>query len=202
MTALTPTIIPKKGAWLQMGPHRLTRYDEIITFVNRNLEPYRGYHTFMRALPSILEQRPKARVLIVGGDAVSYGAKPPEGKNWKQIFLDEVKDRLDMSRVHFLGHVEYKYFIPLLQLSTVHVYLTYPFVLSWSLLEAMTCGCAIVASDTVPVREAILNEDTGLLINFFKPEELATKVIGLLENPVKGIKLASVLGPLRLQTMI
>lgn len=185
----TNTIIPNKGVWLQMGPHRLTRDDEIITFVNRNLEPYRGYHTFMRALPSIFEQRPKARVLIVGGDAVSYGAKPPEGQNWKQIFLDEVKDRLDMSRVHFLGHVEYKYFILLLQLSTVHVYLTYPFVLSWSLLEAMTCGCAIVASDTAPVREAIHNEDTGLLIDFFKPEELATKVIGLLENPVKRNKL-------------
>ncbi|NBT01047.1 MAG: glycosyl transferase family 1, partial [Betaproteobacteria bacterium] len=110
----------------------LTSKDEIITFVNRNLEPYRGYHSFMRALPKILAARPNARVLIVGGDGVSYGAKAPEGKTWKQIFLDEVKSRIDLERVHFLGNVPYPIFTQLLQLSSCHVYLTYPFVLSWS----------------------------------------------------------------------
>lgn len=179
----TDTVKPNPNVWLQIGPHRLTRNDEVITFVNRNMEPYRGYHTFMRALPKILSNRPNARVLIVGGDEVSYGAKPPKGKTWKQVFLDEVKDELDLSRVHFLGHVNYKYFIPLLQLSTVHVYLTYPFVLSWSLLEAMACGCAIVASDTAPVREAIVDEKTGLLADFFSPDALSAQVIRLLESP-------------------
>jgi glycosyltransferase involved in cell wall biosynthesis len=137
----------------------------------------------MRALPKILRARPKARVLIVGGDGVSYGAKPPAGQSWKQIFLDEVKDQVDLSRVHFLGHIEYKYFIPLLQLSRVHVYLTYPFVLSWSLLEAMACGCAIVASDTAPLREAIIDRQTGLMVDFFSAEEVANKTIELLESP-------------------
>ena len=185
----TNAIKPNTEVWLQLGPHKLTKNDEIITFVNRNMEPYRGYHTFMRALPEILAKRPNARVLIVGGDGVSYGAKPPAGQTWKQIFLDEVKDRIDLSRVHFLGHIDYKHFIPLLQLSTVHVYLTYPFVLSWSLLEAMACGCAIVASDTAPLREAIHDGDTGLLVDFFKPDAVAAGVVKLLENPVLRDKL-------------
>lgn len=179
----TNVVKPNPDVWLQIGPHKLTKNDEIITFVNRNMEPYRGYHTFMRALPEILAKRPNARVLIVGGDGVSYGAKPPAGTTWKQIFLDEVKDRIDLSRVHFLGTIDYKHFIPLLQLSTVHVYLTYPFVLSWSLLEAMACSCAIVASDTAPLREAIHDGDTGVLVDFFKPDAVAAGVIKLLENP-------------------
>lgn len=175
---------PNPDVWLQLGPKKLTRKDEIITFVNRNLEPYRGYHTFMRALPEIMVRRPNARVVIVGADGVSYGAPAPDGKKWKDVFLDEVKDRLDMSRVHFVGYIDYKHFIPLLQLSTVHVYLTYPFVLSWSLLEAMSCGCAIVASDTAPLREAIVDGKTGLLADFFDAPALADQVVRLLEDPV------------------
>lgn len=178
----TDAIKPNPDVWLQVGSHRLTRQDEVITFVNRNMEPQRGYHTFMRALPKILAVRPNARVLLVGGDGVSYGAKPPAGQTWKQIFLDEVRDQIDLNRVHFLGHVDYKYFIPLLQLSRVHVYLTYPFVLSWSLLEAMACGCAIVASRTAPLKEAIIEGQTGLLANFFSPEEVADKTIQLLND--------------------
>lgn len=185
----TKHVKPNPDVWLQLGQLHLSRQDEIITFVNRNMEPYRGYHVFMRALPEIMSKRPNARVLIVGGDDVSYGAKPPAGSTWKQIFLDEVKDRIDLSRVHFLGHIDYKHFIPLLQLSTVHVYLTYPFVLSWSLLEAMACGCAIVASDTAPLREAIHDGETGILVDFFKPDRLAKAVIDLLDKPELRAKL-------------
>jgi glycosyltransferase involved in cell wall biosynthesis len=176
----TNLLRPNPSVWLQVGEHRLTRNDEIITFVNRNLEPYRGYHIFMRALPELMKLRPNARILIVGGDSVSYGAKPMAGTTWKQHFLDEVKHKLDLSKVHFLGHIPYQHFVPLLQLSTVHVYLTYPFVLSWSLLEAMSCGCAIVASDTKPLHEAIIDGQTGLLTPFFSPEELARRVSDLL----------------------
>lgn len=173
------------------GKQTLTRRDEIITFVNRNLEPYRGYHVFMRALPRILAARPNARVLIVGADDVSYGARAPEGRKWKDIFLDEVKDRLDMGRVHFLGTIPYEHFIPLLQLSTVHVYLTYPFVLSWSLLEAMSVGCAIVASDTQPLREAIRHDETGRLVDFFDPAGLAEQVCALLDDPPARARLGA-----------
>ena len=179
----TDVIAPNSNVWLKLGDCRLTRSDEVITFVNRNLEPYRGYHVFMRALPEIQRRRPKAKILIVGGDDVSYGAKPPEGQSWKQIFLDEMKPRLDLNRIHFLGNVEYRHFIPLLQLSSVHVYLTYPFVLSWSLLEAMSVGCSIVASDTAPLREAIKEGETGRLVPFFDSGELANTVCELLDDP-------------------
>ena len=179
----TSIVRPNPDVWLQVGSHRFTKNDEIITFVNRNLEPYRGYHIFMRSLVKILETKPNAKVIIVGGDGVSYGAKAPDGKSWQQIFLNEVKDQLDLSRVFFIGNIDYKYFIPLLQLSMVHVYLTYPFVLSWSLLEAMACGCSIVASNTAPLREAIIDNETGLLIDFFNSDQLANAVIKLLDHP-------------------
>jgi len=180
---------PNPDVKAQIQSHTLSRDDEVITFINRNLEPYRGYHTFIRSLPKILKARPKARILIVGGDAVSYGAKAPDGTSWKKIFLEEVIDQIDTSRVHFLGTVPYQTLLGLLQLSTVHVYLTYPFVLSWSLLEAMSCGCAIVASDTQPLHEAIINDSTGMLTSFFDVDALAAHVIALLEDPEKRARL-------------
>jgi glycosyltransferase involved in cell wall biosynthesis len=164
----------------------LNKRDEVITFVNRNLEPYRGYHIFMRALPELLKQRPLARVLIVGGDGVSYGAKPEQNQSWKNIFIQEVREQIsdsDWERVHFLGNLPYQHFIPLLQVSSVHLYLTYPFVLSWSLLEAMSIGCAIVASDTQPLHEAIHHQETGRLVNFFDVNALVREVNELLDLP-------------------
>ena len=176
----------------------LTRQSEVITFVNRNLEPYRGYHTFMRALPELLRKRPNARVLLVGADDVSYGARPDAAKygatKWKDIFVNEVRPQIsdaDWQRLHFLGHVPYQYFIPLLQLSTVHVYLTYPFVLSWSLLEAMSAGCAIVASDTQPLHEAIQHNDTGRLVSFFDAAALSSAVCELLDQPADRARLGA-----------
>jgi glycosyltransferase involved in cell wall biosynthesis len=183
--AINLTLNTSKGDLL------LTTNDEIITFVSRNLEPYRGYHIFMRALPELLRRRPHARVLIVGSDDVSYGARPPNKQTWKNIFLSEVQEQLDMSRVHFLGHLPYNYFIPLLQLSRVHVYLTYPFVLSWSLLEAMSAGCSIVASDTQPLREAIIHNETGRLVNFFNGKALCNEVCNLLDAPDERARLGA-----------
>jgi glycosyltransferase involved in cell wall biosynthesis len=198
----TQTIVPNPHARLTMntpnGEVELTRQSEIITFVNRNLEPYRGYHIFMRALPELLRQRPNARVLIVGADSVSYGAKPSVANHghatWKEVFLAEVRPHIpaaDLQRVHFLGHVPYEHFIPLLQISTVHVYLTYPFVLSWSLLEAMSAGCAIVASDTQPLHEAIQHNETGRLVNFFDSAGLVQQIVDLLEQPNERAKLGA-----------
>lgn len=178
----TNRIKPNPQVTMRLNGMELTKNDEIITFVNRNLEPMRGYHIFMRALPKILKDNPKARVIIVGGDDVSYGSKPPAGTTWKQLFLNEVCDQLDLSRVHFVGKLPYPDFIQLLQLSTVHVYLTYPFVLSWSLLEAMSAGCAIVASDTAPVREVIKHNETGLLVDFFDGNAIVEKVSYLLKS--------------------
>lgn len=154
----------------------LTRADEVITFVARNLEPLRGYHIFMRALPKILARRPNAHVVIIGGDGLSYGLAPPPGTNWKTIFLDEVKNRIDPSRVHFLGRVPYETFLSVLQISSAHIYLTYPFVLSWSMLEAMSAGCVVIGSDTSPVREVIQHGVNGFLVPFFAVDELADRV--------------------------
>ena len=183
----TDALAPNPSVGLTLNSSlNLTRQDEVITFVNRNLEPYRGYHIFMRALPALLKQRPKARVLIVGGDGVSYGAAPAQGQKWKEIFASEVRPHMqesEWSRVHFLGNLPYNQFIPVLQLSTVHVYLTYPFVLSWSLLEAMSLGCSIVASDTAPLREAITQDETGRLVDFFSTDALVSSVVSLLEDP-------------------
>lgn len=180
----TDHLVPNPNVQLKLASGiGLSRMDEVVTFVNRNLEPYRGYHIFMRALPRLLRERPRARVLIVGGDDVSYGARPSGGRSWKEIFVDEVRPQIseaDWARVHFLGKLSYPQFVAMLQLSTVHVYLTYPFVLSWSLLEAMSIGCAIVASNTQPLLEAIRDGDTGRLVNFFDSDHLATSVADLL----------------------
>ena len=189
----THVVAPNRKASLTLnGNIVLTPQDEVITFVNRNLEPYRGYHIFMRALPEILKHRPRARVLIVGGDEVSYGAQPPKGATWKSIFASEVRPQIsdaDWSRVHFLGTIPYNQFITMLQLSTLHVYLTYPFVLSWSLLEAMSVGCAIVASDTQPLHEAIQHDQTGRLVNFFDVSKLTNEVCALLDDPKSRARL-------------
>ena len=182
----TDVLTPDSAARLTLPTgETVTRKDELITFVNRNLEPYRGYHVFMRALPRLLKERPNARVLIVGGDDVSYGARPPKGQTWKQIFIDEVRSQIpdqDWARVHFLGRIPYDQFQSLLKVSRVHVYLTYPFVLSWSLFETMSVQGAIVASKTAPVEEAIIHGQNGRLVDFFDKDALVEEVTGLLDN--------------------
>lgn len=159
----------------------LTAKDEVITFVNRNLEPYRGFHVFMRALPKILEQHPRAHILILGGDEVSYGRPLPKGQTYRKKLLKETG--LSSDRVHFLGRVGYPTFIKLLQVSSVHVYLTYPFVLSWSMLESMSAGCALVASATPPVQEIIKDGQNGLLVDFFDQDGLAKRISEVLDHP-------------------
>ena len=183
----TTALTPNPRIHLKLNDNlTLTKADEVITFVSRNLEPYRGYHIFMRALPEILARCPNAQVLIVGGDGVSYGPPPENGITWKETFVSEVRSRIpdsDWKRVHFLGNIPYQRFVSVLQLSLVHVYLTYPFVLSWSLLEAMSVGCAIVASDTEPVHETIQHGEHGQLVDFFDVKGLASEVCTLLGAP-------------------
>ena len=180
----TQAIAPNPDARLNIPGTTLsfTPGDEVLTFVNRSLEPYRGYHSFMRALPEVMATRPNAHVVIVGDEGQSYGPAPKES-SWKQIFLDEVKDRLDLSRVHFLGRVPYPTFTALLQVSRCHCYLTYPFVLSWSLMESMAAGAMVVASDTAPVREVIVDGENGKLVDFFNYAALSKAMIDALENP-------------------
>lgn len=163
--------------------------DEVVTFVSRNLEPYRGYHIFMRALPEVLRARPKARVVIVGGEGQSYGSRPAGDKSWKQIFLDEVADGLDLARVHFLGKVPYPQFVALMQVSMVHAYLSYPFVLSWSMIEAMSAGALIIGSRTAPVEEVIRDGECGRLVDFFDVAGWSQALIAALADPAANAAL-------------
>ena len=174
---------PAPDAVLRLPSGReLRRSDEVVTFVARNLEPLRGYHRFMRALPRIMAARPQAQVVVVGGDGTSYGALPPPGTTWKSLFLNEVAKHIDQSRIHFTGRLSYSDYLNALQISSAHVYLTYPFVLSWSLLEALSVGCLVIGSDTDPVRE-VLNSENSLLVPFFDTEQLAERVIEALSFP-------------------
>ena len=165
-----------------MGDIHVRPGEKLVTYVARDLEPYRGFHVFMRALPHILGTRADTRVIMVGGDGVSYGGRAPGGATWRQHMLAELGDRLDLSRVHFAGRVDHGSFRRLLQRSDAHVYLTYPFVVSWSLREAMACGCAIVGSRTPPVEEFVHDGRTARLVPFLEPRRIADGVLELLED--------------------
>lgn len=173
---------PSARIGLKQAGITLGAEDEVVTYVARNLEPYRGFHIFMRSLPSLLKRRPQARVMIVGGDQVSYGSKPADGRTWRKTMTDEIGEYVDKNRVHFLGRLPYADYLRLLQISTVHVYLTYPFVLSWSLLEAMSVGCMVVGSRTAPVEEVIRHGENGWLVDFFDHQALAATVAQALEQ--------------------
>jgi len=179
----TDTIHPLPGAKLVIPEMNLdlSGVEEVVTYVARGMEPYRGFPQFMESVGHILTARPACHVVIVGADRVAYGRQLPDGKTYKQAMLETVP--LDMSRVHFTGLLPRNRYIQVLQASTVHVYLTRPFVLSWSMLEAMAAGCLVVGSDTAPVREVIEDGFNGRLVDFFSAQKIADCVIDVLENP-------------------
>jgi glycosyltransferase involved in cell wall biosynthesis len=158
---------PAAEVRLQRAGLTLRAGDEVLTFVARNLEPYRGFHTFLRLLPELQRRRPALRVLLVGGEGVSYGKAPAGGGTWRQVLLRELEGQLDLTRLHFVGQVPHAVLHQLFQVCRAHAYLTYPFVLSWSLLEAMACGAVVVGSATPPVAEVIESGRNGHLVDFF-----------------------------------
>ena len=178
----TAVVCPNPNASIAINGQRFQVGDEIITYVARNLEPYRGIHTFIRSIPDIQSKRPNARIIIVGGNEVSYGKKLPQGETYLQRYCAEIKDKVDWSKVFFVGKLSYLDYLNVLQVSAAHIYLTYPFVLSWSMLEAMSAGCLLIASNTAPVKEVIEHGENGLLFDFFAHEELSMLVAQALEN--------------------
>lgn len=178
----TDAIRPDPAATFETPSGKVLRAgDKVVTYVARNLEPYRGFPTFMRALPEIQRRHPDAEILIVGQDGVSYGTKLPEGDTYKKRMLAEVS--LDHGRVHFTGHLRTPEFRRAMHVSAAHIYLTYPFVLSWSMLEAMASGCLIVGSRTAPVEEVIVDGRNGVLVDFYDPAALADRVCEVLARP-------------------
>ena len=181
----TDRVRPNPQAALTLPNGRvLDRSMPVITFINRRFEPLRGYHIFMRALPKVLQAVPKAEVVLIGSEnGTGYGAAPPPDTTWKAHFLNEVESRLDMRRVHFVGRLPHPEMLAALSISAAHVYFTYPFALSWSLLEAMACQALVVCSDTPPVRDVVEHQVNGLLQDFFDVGGLADALIAACREP-------------------
>ena len=175
---------PDGPAKLTLPDGRVLRAeDEVATYIARNLEPYRGFPQFMRALPVFQRLRPKAQMVVVGGDSVSYGRAPAKGGTWREVMLREMEGKIDLSRVHFVGRLSYPNLLSLFRLTRGHLYLTYPFVLSWSMLDAMACGAPILASATPPVLEVIQDEVNGRLVDFFDHEAIGEGLAAMVADP-------------------
>ncbi|WP_158920808.1 glycosyltransferase family 4 protein [Acidisphaera sp. S103] len=167
---------------LKIGDMTIRPTDKLVTYVSRDLEPYRGFHTMMRTLPALMRARKDIKVVMVGGDGISYGASPKGGGTWREALLAEVGKDIDMDRVVFPGRVPYTTYLSALRRSDAHVYLTYPFVASWSLREALAIGCPVIGGDTETVREFISHGENGLLAPTLDPQALASTILGLLED--------------------
>jgi glycosyltransferase involved in cell wall biosynthesis len=186
------TCSPDPGAHkktLKVGGMTIRPTDKLVTYVSRDLEPYRGFHTMMRALPDLMRARKDLKVIMIGGDGISYGSPPRAGGNWREAMLAEVGKDIDMDRVVFPGRVAYSTYLAALRRSDAHVYLTYPFVASWSLRESLAIGCAVIGGDNPTVREFITHGDNGLLTPTLEPRTLARAILGLLEDKALNRKL-------------
>lgn len=172
---------PNPGAKLVLPELDLSHVEELVTYVARGMEPYRGFPEFIEAVAYIQERRPNCHVVVVGSERVCYGKSLPNGESYKAHMLKKVP--LDMSRIHFVGALPYGQYLKVIQASDAHIYLTRPFVLSWSMIESMSTGCLIVGSDTPPVREVIKDGYNGLLVDFFSPKQIADRVDEVLDHP-------------------
>lgn len=176
---------PEPDAGLNLPGIRLPPGVPVVTYATRGMEPFRGFPQFMKALALLQQRHPDCHAVIVGSDQVYYSRTLPDGRSYKQQMLEELAGQLDISRIHFTGWLSNDDYRRVLQVSRAHVYLTYPYVLSWSMLEAMATGCLVIASDTAPVKEVIRHGDNGLLVDFFDYHSLATLLEDALRRPAE-----------------
>ena len=187
----TQRCAPREDAFFRLPDgRRLRRGDPVISYVARNLEPYRGFPSFMKALAVLQKERPQLEAVVVGGDEVSYGSRPDGAENWRTKVLAELEGQLDLTRIHFIRALPHDELHQLFRITRAHVYLTYPFVLSWSMLESMACGAVLVGSATPPVQEVIEDGVNGLLVPFTEPERIAETVLKVLNDPAGHAHLA------------
>ena len=172
---------PAPGRRLKLPGLDLSHVDELVTYVARGMEPYRGFPQAMAAFAEVQKRRPRAHVVIVGEDRVAYGRSLPDGDTFRKKMLRELE--FDQDRLHFTGRLPREHYREVLLASSAHVYLTVPFVLSWSMIESMSAGCVLVASDTDPVREVVRDGENGLLADFFDTGALAERICAALERP-------------------
>ena len=179
---------PDLSTKLKVSPERvISTSDNVVTFINRTFEPYRGIHKMIEAIEDIQMACPETQFILVGKDSpkVSYGSSRTDGKGWLKYLKEKYTERINWNNVHHVGKVSHDRLRDIYRISSVHVYLTYPFVLSWSLLEAMSCECTVVGSRTAPVEEVIESGENGILVDFANSKELAEKVVEILNNKQK-----------------
>lgn len=179
----TARLRPGTGSGLELANLKLAAGTPLVTYVTRGMEPFRGFPQFMRALAELQARRPDCHAVIVGTEDVYYSQNPPDGRTYKQIMLEELKGRLDPSRIHFTGWLDPPQYLAVLQASWAHVYFTRPYVLSWSLMEAMSAGCLVIGSRTPPLEEVIRDGVNGRLVDFFDHTELAEALFQALADP-------------------
>ena len=178
----TDAVTPPSGIeTVTINNLKLTAQDEVITYISRNFEPYRGFPTVMRAIAEIQRRRPKAHIICVGADGVSYGSSAPVGTTFRRMMLEETKP--DMSRLHFIGYLKHIDMLNVLKISSAHIYLTVPFVLSWSMMEAMATECVMIGSNTPPVMEVLEHERNGIVVDFYNHMEIADWVDKIFAHP-------------------
>lgn len=175
---------PQRPSALRLGERTLPLEGiELVTYSTRGMEPFRGFPEFMRALAAVQQARPSCHAVIVGTDEIFYSRKLADAATFKESLLNELKDQLDLSRVHFTGWLQPKEYCEVLRASQAHVYLTYPYVLSWSLIESLSTGCLVIGSRTAPVMEVIRDGENGLLVDFPGHAQLAQVLGEVLASP-------------------
>jgi len=173
----------RQGIPRRIGDRVIPDSTRIVTYVSRGFESMRGFDIFMQAAKRIYESYPDVLFVVVGADRICYGGDEKRIKH--KTFREHVlaQDDYDLSKFHFTGVVPVPTLVDIFSLSDLHIYLTVPFVLSWSLMNALACGCTVLASNTAPVREMIVDGENGLLEDFFDVDGLANRAVEVLRDP-------------------
>jgi glycosyltransferase involved in cell wall biosynthesis len=156
---------------------------KLVSYATRGMESMRGFDIFMKVAKRVCDRRRDVLFLVAGEDRVCYGGDQAVtgSKTFKEWVLSQ--DQYDLSRFLFLGLIPASQLVQLFNIVNLHIYLTVPFVLSWSLMDALACGATILASATAPVQEMVRHGENGLLADFFDIEGMAAIVEHVLDHP-------------------